>query len=90
MKGPMSNTRDKATKIIVGIVIGALVVGAVYMVLRNPQQSALVGPIKIGAMFDLTAEAADWGEDELRAVKLAVDETNSSGGSQWQTDSTHC
>lgn len=36
--------------------------------------------IKIGGAFSLTGPAAEWGQDELRAVELAIDEVNKEGG----------
>ena len=38
------------------------------------------GPIKIAALFNLTGDAAAWGENAQKAVQLATDEVNKSGG----------
>jgi branched-chain amino acid transport system substrate-binding protein len=36
--------------------------------------------IKIGGAFSLSGDAADWGNDELKATQLAIDEANAEGG----------
>lgn len=38
------------------------------------------GDIKVGGLFALTGEAADWGQDEAEATRLAVDDANRTGG----------
>ena len=66
-------------KIIVGIIVLAVVVwGGVK--LFGTKEEKTKETIKIGGAFGQTGTCAEWGEGELKAAQLAIDETNSNGG----------
>ena len=37
-------------------------------------------PFKVGIMFCLTGECAEWGANSLKGIKLAAEEINTAGG----------
>ena len=66
-------------KIIIGIIVLAVVVwGGVK--LFGTKEEKTKETIKIGGAFGQTGTCAEWGEGELKAAQLAIDETNSNGG----------
>ncbi len=66
------NNMKKTIWIIIAIVIIVVVVGTT--------KQGTDSPLKIGAAFALTGDAAPWGEESLRSAQLAVDEINEKGG----------
>jgi branched-chain amino acid transport system substrate-binding protein len=64
-------------KTVVWLIVLLLVVGGFYWYggKTEPQES-----IKIGGAFGLTGICAEFGEGELKAVTLAIEEANASGG----------
>ncbi len=56
--------------------IGLLLIGMVLVAGCSQQDNT----IKIGGAFALTGAAADWGQDELKAADIAIEELNSAGG----------
>ncbi|MDD5068328.1 MAG: ABC transporter substrate-binding protein [Candidatus Pacebacteria bacterium] len=72
-------------KIIIGIVLVLLVTLGIGIAKynagsRNTAALELSGTIKVGAALGLTGECANYGEGELKAARLAIDEANKSGG----------
>jgi len=65
---------------IIGISI--VIIATIWVLLHDnktlPQQTKQ--PIKLGVAAALTGFASEWGQDELRAAELAVEETNQRGG----------
>lgn len=66
-------TRFIIFAVLIAIVAVGVVVGVQYFL--SPS-----GDLKIGVLVSLTGTAADWGQDERNAVKMAVDEVNANGG----------
>lgn len=65
---------------LVGILLG---VGGYYLLTKNGSLGTAVnttGPIKIGAAFGLSGECASWGDGELKATQLAIEQKNKEGG----------
>jgi len=60
---------------IVMLVVG-LVVGYLLVPLVAPAEVGLSGDIELGGLFSLTGDLATFGENELVAAELAVDEVN--------------
>jgi len=46
----------------------------------DKESSPQIESLKIGGLFALSGSAAYWGEDELNATRLAIDEANNDGG----------
>lgn len=66
------------TKIIIGaIIVIFVIVGIWYGTAKNFTRKET---IKIGGAFGQTGVCAEWGEGELKATQLAIDEVNRSGG----------
>lgn len=69
---------SKVTKIIIGLIILIIVIGGIwYGTTRKSKEEEV---IKIGAIIPLTGVAAQYGENEDKAIKLALEEINSMGG----------
>jgi branched-chain amino acid transport system substrate-binding protein len=69
---------NKSTKIIVGIIVAIIVIGGIwYGVSKKPTTPTTNEPIKIGAILPLTGDFAEYGNDELSALELFVEEWNS-------------
>jgi len=67
----------KSTKIVIGIIILVIVVGAIwYAVSREPEEEV----IKIGVIVVLSGDAAIYGEDARKGLDLALEEINKEGG----------
>jgi branched-chain amino acid transport system substrate-binding protein len=66
---------NKATKIVIW-----LIVIVVIILLIMPGKKSDTGPIKIGFIGSLTGDAASLGQSSQAAVKVAIEEVNSSGG----------
>ena len=72
---------NKATKIILGLVILIIIVLAIYYGVGKKQTSTKEKePIKIGAIFALTGQLAKLGEQFKNGVTFAVEEINRQGG----------
>ncbi len=73
-------------KIALGLLFGLAIFIIVTVSFNNTQQGNQGelnrGPIKIGTALALSGFASSWGEGELYAIKLAIDETNKNGGVQ--------
>jgi len=67
-------------KVIIIIVALTVVLVGVRAYQYNSRKSEKAKTIKIGAIFDQTGDVASYGEDELKSVKLAVEEINGAGG----------
>ncbi len=63
------------TIIVVAVVV---IAGFLYFILLKRGSDS--DPIKVGAILALSGDAASWGEDELRAVQIAIDEANQNNG----------
>jgi len=60
------------------IVIVAVIAIIIFVSSKNKSQSN--SPIKIAALLSLTGDTAAWGENAHKAIELATDEINQSGG----------
>lgn len=69
---------SKTAKIVITIIAVLVVAWFGYASFKRQQTGG--EPIKIGTIFALSGSAAYWGQDTLRAVEIAVDETNQAGG----------
>lgn len=69
---------NKNQKILIGIAV--IVIIAFLVGWRLYQNSRQGNVIKIGALLSLSGDAAAWGENAQKAIKLAVDEINKKGG----------
>lgn len=78
----MIKTMSKTIKIILFIIVILVVAGVVwYVANKKPTEK---GSIKIGFVGVLTGDAANYGQSELYAIKLAIDEINAQGGIKGQ------
>src|SRR5262245_35197538 len=66
---------NKILYIVVGLILIGLATGFVLTNRSYPNKT-----IKIGAALGLSGECANYGENELKAAELAIDEANKSGG----------
>ena len=64
-------------KTVLGILIVVLLGGFIFITQKRKSTDET---IKIGAIFALSGDAAAWGEDELKATQLAINEANAEGG----------
>ncbi|MBI2034027.1 MAG: ABC transporter substrate-binding protein [Candidatus Liptonbacteria bacterium] len=62
------------------LIIGLSVVAVILLVIYFSQKGEEISTIKIGVLVPLTGDAASYGESENRAIQIAVQEINSSGG----------
>lgn len=69
---------SNSAKVIIGVAVIAVVVWAMAVGIKGPETDE--GPIKIGFIGPLTGDAASYGESELKAVQIAVEEINNAGG----------
>lgn len=69
---------NKSTKIVIGIVVATLIIGAGWFLLRQktPKET---GVIKIGIITDLTGSAAYWGNSTRIGAELAKKELEKAG-----------
>lgn len=44
------------------------------------REEHMIETVKIGALFALTGDGADWGQDEADAAKMAIEDANKAGG----------
>lgn len=65
-------------KIVTGVVVVAVLVVGLLAILNNTGTTNQT--IKLGVLLPLTGDAASYGESELRAIQIAVDEVNAAGG----------
>jgi branched-chain amino acid transport system substrate-binding protein len=82
---------DKSTKLIVGLLVAlaVLVVGYKALLIKGKGGKYGKGPaasetVKLGVLLPLTGDAASYGESELKAIQVAVDEINGRGGAGGQ------
>jgi branched-chain amino acid transport system substrate-binding protein len=61
----------------IGFVVLVLIVLAIYFTQRKPLEPSA---IRIGGLFALTGDGADWGTTEEKAVRMAIQEANDGGG----------
>jgi len=72
---------DKTTKIIIGIIVAIIVIAGIwYGVSRKPTVPTAKEPIKIGFMGPLSGDGASYGQTELDAINMAINEINQKGG----------
>lgn len=71
---------NKPIKLVIGIIVVVTIVTVSYFVSKGPGQPALTEPIKIGAIYQLTGSGAQWGEQAIQGINIAVEEVNSRGG----------
>jgi len=67
-------------KKIIWIVVVLIVIVVGFGIISNDGGNNSSEPIKIGAVISLTGVAADFGENALLAMQMAVEEINASGG----------
>jgi len=67
-------------KIIILIATLVVIIGGFTIFANNKNDESGKGPIKIGALLCLTGPCAEWGENSLSGIKLAVEEINEKGG----------
>lgn len=72
----MRNAKTSRIYLWLFIVI-VIAIGVYYFVSKQPSKPL---SIKIGALFALTGDGADWGQDEAEATQLAIEEANKVGG----------
>lgn len=70
------NTKRRIAAFI-GFVVLVLIVLAIYFTQRKPLEPSA---IRIGGLFALTGDGADWGTTEEKAVRMAIQEANDGGG----------
>ncbi len=80
----MINVTDKS-KILTLISILTLVCFVLLMSKTTDRKLNSLDTIKIGGAFGLTGQCAEFGEGELRATQMVVDEVNTSGGVRGKT-----
>ena len=68
----------KTTKIVILLIIAIVIIAGIWWGMSK--KSTEKGTIKIGFVGVLSGDAANYGQSELNAIKLAVEEINSSGG----------
>ncbi len=59
------------------IIIGIVVIIALAIIISNGKNSTSINSIKIGVAVDESGYAANWGESEVKAVQLALDQYQS-------------
>lgn len=69
---------SNSTKIVIIIIVVVIVAWLGYLVFQKQQISNQ--PIKIGAVFPLTGDAATYGEPMKNAAEMAAEEINADGG----------
>jgi len=71
---------SKNTKIILGIIIAAVIIGGICWAARREAAAPVVEEVNIGFIGPLSGNAVNIGESIKKAIVLAVDEINSQGG----------
>jgi branched-chain amino acid transport system substrate-binding protein len=71
-------SKRQKISLVVPVCVLALVIIGVLLKIGATQESKLV----IGGLFALTGDGADWGTTEEKAVRLAIQEANDTGGIQ--------
>ena len=80
-------------KYVIGILLAGLILGVgIYVVYQQNAASrgaapagaaaGLDGSIRVGVALCMTGSCAEWGEGEVKAIQLAVEEANDAGGIQ--------
>lgn len=64
----------------IGVAVLAVILAAAIALLNSGGSMEKEAPIRIGGAFALSGFASQWGEAELNAAKLAIEETNAKGG----------
>jgi branched-chain amino acid transport system substrate-binding protein len=71
---------SKTNKIILWLVVIIVVVGLIWLGYSEKEPVVEGGVIKIGGLLCLTGHCAEFGENSLKGIELAIKEVNSEGG----------
>lgn len=71
---------------IIWVFVAVVVIGGLIWLNASKKQTVMTGEvIKIGAALGLSGGCADFGEGEMKAMELAIDEANKNGGINGKT-----
>ena len=65
---------NKRTKVVIGTIVAIIVIMIGYLTVQDSNESMLSNSIKIGAILPLTGVMAEYGNDELNAIKLYIED----------------